>query len=77
MVEEGASQGEDHVKGAVLFCIEHATFTVVGENPAESVGAVERREVGVETGSGGLLLTVGEDIVGVLEDGGADGKKKR
>lgn len=72
MVEEGADEGKDHVKGALVFCFERAVYGVVNEEPVEGVNVVGRMEVNAKAGSGRLLLSGGQDGARVFEIGGAD-----
>lgn len=75
-VEKGATEVEEHVESVVVFSFEQPAYAVSGEETVEAVGVFGRKEVGVETGGGGLLLNGGGDGVGVIEDGDAYRKEK-
>lgn len=74
-VKDGLNEREEHVEDAMNFCFEHAAYAVLGEETAEGVGVVEKREVIGEASGSGMLLNRDEDGLGVREDGGADGKR--
>lgn len=74
-VKETADETKDHGKGTVLSCFEPTACAVVGEELVKSVGAVGRGEDDVEGGGERLFLHGGEEAVGVLENGNADGKE--
>lgn len=75
-VEEGASKRKDHVGGLVIPSFEHAAYAILGEETDQRFGVVGRGEVDVKTVGGRLLLNGGEEVVEVIENGDADGRKR-
>lgn len=75
-VKEVSDGGKSHVESAVVVSSEHDAYGVLSEETVESVGVLGRREVVVEAGGGKLMVNGDEDGAAVLEDRGADGKKR-
>lgn len=75
-VQEGADEKKNLVDGAVVFFVEHAAYTIVGEKVVERLLFAGRGEVGAEAGGGEPLSNSGKDDAGELEDAGADGKER-
>lgn len=74
-VEKGAHEEDDHLEGAVVYGLENAVYAVLGEKTVQNVSAVGKGEIVVEAGGRGLFLSGHENVVGMLQDGGADEKK--
>lgn len=75
MVQKDDHKKGDHVEGAVYFCFERAAYVVLGEETIEGVGVVGRGQVEVAADRKGLLSRCDEDVVEVLSDESAKGKK--